>query len=77
MTNRPEPALRPGYIGVKVKAVALNPADWKHIDRPFLNTEGCVSGCDYAGVVEKSRTGYSTTWAIGDEICGFLHGGNM
>lgn len=77
VTDQPEPKLRPGYIGVRVKAVALNPADWKHIDRPFLNTKGCLSGCDYAGVVERLGEGYSKSWNVSDRICGFVHGGNM
>jgi NADPH:quinone reductase-like Zn-dependent oxidoreductase len=32
------PKLRDDYILVKVKAVALNPTDWKHVD--FLTTKG-------------------------------------
>lgn len=32
------PKLRDDYILVKVKTVALNPTDWKHVD--FLATEG-------------------------------------
>lgn len=77
VTDRQHPRLRPGYISVDVKAVALNPADWKHIDRPFLNTKGCLSGCDYAGVVSEIGPGYSKAWAVGDRICGFVHGGNQ
>ena len=32
------PRLRDDYILVKVKAVALNPTDWKHVD--FLTSKG-------------------------------------
>lgn len=32
------PKLRDDYILVKVKAVALNPTDWKHVD--FLTSKG-------------------------------------
>ncbi|RVX68794.1 hypothetical protein B0A52_07680 [Exophiala mesophila] len=78
VTDRPSPKLRPGYLGVNVKAVALNPTDWKHVDR--FNADGslygCVSGCDYAGVVAETGTGYSKQWKVGDRICGFVHGGN-
>jgi len=74
VTDRPIPKLRPGYVLVDVKAVALNPTDWKHID--FLNTPGCLSGCDYAGVVAETGSGYDKRWAKGDRICGFVHGGN-
>jgi hypothetical protein len=34
----PAPKLRDDYILVKVKAVALNPTDWKHVD--FLTSKG-------------------------------------
>ena len=77
VTDRPCPQIRPGYIVVDVKAVALNPADWKHIDRAFLNTKGCLSGCDYAGVVVQTGEGYTKSWSLGDRVCGFVHGGNQ
>jgi NADPH:quinone reductase-like Zn-dependent oxidoreductase len=32
------PKLRDDYILVKVKALALNPTDWKHVD--FLTSKG-------------------------------------
>lgn len=74
VTDRPIPKLRPGYILVDVKAVALNPTDWKH--REFINTPGCLSGCDFAGIVAEVGTGYTKQWQKGDRICGFAHGGN-
>ena len=74
VTDRPYPSPRPGYVLVDVKAVALNPTDWKHIDR--INTKGSLSGCDYAGIVAETGTGYSKQWNVGDRICGFAHGGN-
>jgi NADPH:quinone reductase-like Zn-dependent oxidoreductase len=77
VTDRPYPALRPGYVSVDVKAIALNPADWKHIDYSILNTKGHLVGCDYAGVVSQVGEGYSKTWKVGDRICGFVHGGNQ
>jgi NADPH:quinone reductase-like Zn-dependent oxidoreductase len=76
VTDRPYPKLRSGYVLVDVKAVALNPTDWKHID--FANVEaGVLSGCDFAGVVAEIGTGYSKDWRKGDRICGFAHGGNQ
>ncbi|EXJ88567.1 hypothetical protein A1O1_05497 [Capronia coronata CBS 617.96] len=74
VTDRPYPKPRPGYILVDVKAVALNPTDWKHID--YINTKDCLVGCDFAGVVAETGTGYSKQWKVGDRICGFAHGGN-
>lgn len=38
----PVAKLRDDYILVKVKAVALNPTDWKHVD--FLTTKGARVG---------------------------------
>lgn len=73
VTDRPYPKPRPGYLHVDVKAVALNPTDWKHID--YLN-EKSQAGCDFAGVVAETGTGYSKPWKKGDRICGFVHGAN-
>ena len=74
VTDRPFPQPRPGCVLVDVKAVALNPTDWKHLDR--MNIKGLLSGCDYAGVVAATGTGYSKKWKVGDRICGLVHGGN-
>ncbi|KIX93159.1 uncharacterized protein Z520_11216 [Fonsecaea multimorphosa CBS 102226] len=73
-TDRPYPQHRPGYLLVDVKAVALNPTDWKHID--WMNHKGLLVGCDYSGVVAETGSGYSKPWKVGDRICGFAHGCN-
>ena len=41
----PIPKLRPDYLLVKTRFVALNPTDWKHIDK--LPQPGATVGCDY------------------------------
>ncbi|OQV09348.1 Alcohol dehydrogenase GroES-like domain-containing protein [Cladophialophora immunda] len=74
VTDRPAPRLRPGYLQVEVKTVAMNPTDHKHIDT--WNNKGVLAGCDFAGVVSKLGSGYSKEWKVGDRICGFVHGGN-
>lgn len=74
VTDRLIPKLRPGYVLVEVKAVALNPTDWQH--KHYINTPGALMGCDYAGIVAEVGTGYSKEWKKGDRICGFVHGGN-
>jgi NADPH:quinone reductase-like Zn-dependent oxidoreductase len=67
--------LRHDYMLVKVKAVALNPTDWKALDEE-PNTKGCVLGVDYTGVVEKVADGDSTKkWTKGDRVTGSVHGG--
>lgn len=68
------PKLRDDYILVKVKAVALNPTDWKHVD--FLTSKGARIGCDYAGVVEEVGSKVTKPFKKGDRVCGFCHGGN-
>ncbi|CAG9978642.1 unnamed protein product [Clonostachys byssicola] len=74
VNDRPRPRLRPGYLLVDVKAVALNPTDHKHIDT--WNHKGLLSGCDFAGLVSQLGSGYSKEWKVGDRICGFAHGAN-
>lgn len=74
VTDRPLPRHRPGYILVDVKAVALNPTDYKHIDS--LHTKGALSGCDFAGVVRETGKGYNKDWKVGDRVAGFAHGAN-
>ncbi|PVH88255.1 GroES-like protein [Cadophora sp. DSE1049] len=70
----PVPALRDDYILVKVKAVALNPTDWKHV--AWLTSEGARIGCDYAGVVEEVGSKVTKPFKKGDRVAGFSHGGN-
>lgn len=66
ITTQAMPVLRPGYMLVQTKAVALNPADWTDIDyvgptdisnkavsSSQSRYEGCVTGLDYAGIVVK------------------------
>src|SRR5258708_29665778 len=72
--DRPEPKLRPDYVLVETKAVALNPTDWKHID--YMNTPNSLLGCDFAGVVLDVGPDLVKPFKKGDRICGFVHGGN-
>ncbi|KZO91431.1 GroES-like protein [Calocera viscosa TUFC12733] len=73
MGERPIPLpLRPGELLVRVKAVALNPTDWRNIP---LAQEGCGIGCDFAGVVEERGPQLrGTAPAQGDRVAGFVHG---
>ena len=72
--DRSIPTIRPGYMLVRVTAVALNPTDRKHVD--FLATPNALLGVDYAGVVEETGTRYSKNWETGDRVYGFVHGGD-
>ena len=64
--------LRPDSVLLKVKAVALNPTDWKALQKPI---QGCVMGVDFAGVVETIADGdVARKWKKGDRVAGSLHG---
>jgi NADPH:quinone reductase-like Zn-dependent oxidoreductase len=69
----PLPRLRDDYVLVKVKAVGLNPTDWKHIDNAQLHSGNRV-GCDYAGVVEEVGSKVTKPFKKGDRISGVVHG---
>jgi NADPH:quinone reductase-like Zn-dependent oxidoreductase len=69
----PLPRLRDEYVLVKVKAVGLNPTDWKHIDNAQLHPGNRV-GCDYAGVVEEVGSKVTKPFKKGDRISGVVHG---
>ncbi|OAA44104.1 Alcohol dehydrogenase superfamily, zinc-type [Cordyceps fumosorosea ARSEF 2679] len=61
-------------ILVKVNTIALNPADFKHINR--LLTKGAIAGCDYASVIAKVGGDAATaSWKVGDRVAGWVHGG--
>ncbi|KAH8621081.1 Trans-enoyl reductase actts2 [Alternaria postmessia] len=70
----PLPTLRDEYITVKVKAVALNPGDWKMLYGPHA-TPGSILGCDYSGVVEKVGRAVNALLTPGDRVAGFAFGG--
>lgn len=74
-TDRPDPKVGPDSVLVRVKAVGVNPVDWKvlagHLD-PLMNVHfPLIPGWDVAGVVE--RTGLDATeFAVGDEVVGYV-----
>ena len=72
ITDVPEPTITTNEILVKVKAVALNPTDFKHID--IVAPPYSIIGCDFAGEVVKIGP-QTTGWKIGDRVAGSVHGG--
>lgn len=60
------------WLLVQTKAVALNPTDWKNIER--APAPGAIVGCDYAGTVEEVGKAV-TNYKVGDRIAGFVRGG--
>ncbi|KAJ4031378.1 hypothetical protein NW756_009237 [Fusarium oxysporum] len=63
-------------ILVRPLSVALNPTDWRHI-RGRRAKDGCIVGCDYAGVVESVGSAVTKKWKPGDKIFGVAHGANL
>ncbi|RDW77727.1 putative zinc-binding dehydrogenase protein [Coleophoma cylindrospora] len=55
---------------VKIKAIGLNPIDWKAPDFGFgLPPLPCISGRDFAGIVVR-QTGVKSRFEIGDAVIG-------
>ncbi|KII84185.1 hypothetical protein PLICRDRAFT_147481 [Plicaturopsis crispa FD-325 SS-3] len=68
----PTPTLLHSQLLVKVAAVAINPTDWKHVERGLGGGPGSTVGCDLAGTVEKA--GPHSRFVPGDRIAAFVHG---
>lgn len=73
ITNIPIPKITENEILVKVRAVALNPIDFKDID--FISPRNSLIGCDYAGEVTEVGKNAEQRWKVGDRVAGFVHGG--
>ncbi|CAH0044396.1 unnamed protein product [Clonostachys solani] len=69
----PKPIISPDEILVKVRAVALNPTDFKHIDA--IAWPGTIIGCDFAGEVVEVGANATGSWSVGDRVAGAVHGG--
>ncbi|KAJ6104337.1 hypothetical protein N7523_010657 [Penicillium sp. IBT 18751x] len=67
------PSISDDEVLVKVRAVALNPIDFKDID--FISPRNSAIGCDYAGEVARVGKHSGQRWKVGDRIAGFVHGG--
>lgn len=76
VVDAPYPTL-PGddYIIVRTTAVALNPTDWKHVDRTGEYAPvGSRVGCDYAGIVEEVGPAVKKPLKKGDRVFGLVYG---
>jgi NADPH:quinone reductase-like Zn-dependent oxidoreductase len=70
-----EPHAGPGQVRIAVKAVGVNPADWKARSGRFKTPLPAITGSDVSGVVDEIGEGV-TDVSIGDEIFGMaLSGG--
>jgi NADPH:quinone reductase-like Zn-dependent oxidoreductase len=68
----PEPG--PGQVRVKVRAVSVNPVDWKIAARAAPGTRQ-IAGRDMSGVIDAVGEG-SAPFKVGDEIIGVAVGGS-
>jgi len=71
--NVPVPTLAANEILIKTSAVALNPADWKHV--VYANSPGTISGSDFTGTVVKVGENLIANVSVGDTVAGCVHGG--
>ncbi|KAK1957318.1 GroES-like protein [Colletotrichum sublineola] len=67
------PHPRPNELLVQVKAVAINPCDYKMYE--CFPCPGVVDGCDFAGVVVGLGSDV-TDFKVGDKVCGAVYGSN-
>jgi NADPH:quinone reductase-like Zn-dependent oxidoreductase len=68
----PEPGQ--GQVRVKVRAVSVNPVDWKIAARAAPGSKQ-IAGRDMAGVIDAAGEG-AGPWKVGDEIIGIAQGGS-
>ena len=71
----PEPRPSAGQIRVAVKAVGINPVDWKFRQGMMGGDLPRGTGLEVAGVVDELGDGVSDV-SIGDEVFGSVEGGN-
>ncbi|KAL1745022.1 chaperonin 10-like protein [Schizophyllum fasciatum] len=61
-------------IIIRVRAIGLNPTDWKHVFLP-VGTAGTIAGCDAAGDVVQVGAAVKHL-KVGDRAAGFEFGGS-
>ena len=69
-----EPHAGPGQVRIGVKAVGVNPVDWKLRQGLFPAPLPRIPGSDVAGVVDEIGAGVSGV-SLGDAVFGFAVGG--
>lgn len=74
--RRPVPRLSDDCVLVRPMVVALNPTDWRNLKNRRAK-DGCILGCDYAGIVEEVGSAVTKGWQKGDRVFGCGHGANL
>src|SRR5512134_1404776 len=68
-----EPHAGPGQVRIEVKAVGVNPVDWK-LRKGLFPAPLRIPGLDAAGAVDEIGAGVSGV-SLGDAVFGFTVGG--
>ncbi|KAF8311485.1 GroES-like protein [Clavulina sp. PMI_390] len=79
ITSKAYPTISPEEVIVNIKAVTLNPTDWKHLEgiRGALAPDTSL-GSDFAGdIVEVGSEAESKGFKVGDAVAGFTRGGAL
>lgn len=71
VNNLTIPLIKPNEVLIKVKAIGVNPVDWKGLEsREFGNSY--ILGTDISGIIEKVGSEISK-FKVGDEVIGSLN----
>src|ERR1700736_1488999 len=74
LVELPDPHPGPGQIRVAVRAVGINPIDWKVRSGAMGGELPQTTGREVAGIVDELGEGVNDV-AVGDRVFGFAHGG--
>jgi NADPH:quinone reductase-like Zn-dependent oxidoreductase len=74
METVPIPEPGKGQVRIKVRAVSVNPVDWKIMDRTPAGTK-VIAGRDMAGVIDAVGQG-ARPWKAGDAVVGVVAQGS-
>ncbi|QLQ79648.1 hypothetical protein HG537_0C02950 [Torulaspora globosa] len=71
----PVPPLARDKLRIKVKAVAVNPTDWKHVSFK-IGPQGSILGCDVAGEIVEVGDDVKG-FEVGQVVYGVVHGASV
>jgi NADPH:quinone reductase-like Zn-dependent oxidoreductase len=70
----PKPEPQPGEVRIKVRAAAVNPADWKQTTRAPPGTR-LIPGRDLSGVIDATGDA-AAPWKVGEAVIALAKGGS-
>lgn len=72
ITDAPVPQVTAGDVLISIRAVALNPADWKWLTNSNI-PKAVIAGLDFAGTVVQVGQDVSRDIQVGDRVCGMFY----